>query len=286
MRPARARPGAVFVENFGNNKGGGILAQGASGVRLSGVTFAGNVTRTAGAGVSASDSARMIAVNSLFVGNTATVGNGDGGAASLEDIATAVLTNCTVADNVANRNGGGIAVLGSGEVTVQNSVLYGNSDGLNGAPVAGGNTSAQQLYVNPVSAASATVTHSVVEGGFAGPNLSGDPLFVRTPSPGDGDWETPGDNDYGVLRLRSGSPVIDAGDNTADLDAGGPGVETIADVATDLDGGPRLLDDPATADTGIGSAPIVDIGAYERDLLIFADGFESGDATAWSATTP
>jgi predicted outer membrane repeat protein len=274
---------SLFIENVGNNQGGGILAQGISRVRLDRVTFSGNIARFGG-GVDARLSAKIVAVNSLFVGNTATFGGGgDGGALVLENSATAVLTNCTVAQNVADRNGGGIAASGSGELTVQGSVLFGNSDALNGAPVAGGNTSAQQIFLTPDSSASAMVSHSVVEGGFSGPNLSDDPLFVRTPNPGDGDWETPGDNDFGDLRLRGGSPAIDAGDNTADLDASGEGTETIADVDTDLGGHPRRVDDPGTVDAGVGVAPIVDIGAYERGLLIFADGFESGDTSRWLA---
>ena len=35
------------------------------------------------------------------------------------------------------------------------------------------------------------------------------------------------------------------------------------DISTDLDDNPRFVDDPDTADTGIGSAPIIDMGAYE-----------------------
>lgn len=58
-------------------------------------------------------------------------------------------------------------------------------------------------------------------------------------------------NDYAPL---PGSPAIDAGDNLA----------VPVGVATDLVGNPRFIDDPATPDTGSGSAPIVDIGAIER----------------------
>jgi len=54
-------------------------------------------------------------------------------------------------------------------------------------------------------------------------------------------------------RLSTGSPCIDAGDNSAVPD----------DVTTDLDGNPRFVDDPYTEDTGVGDPPIVDMGAYE-----------------------
>ena len=59
-----------------------------------------------------------------------------------------------------------------------------------------------------------------------------------------------GDEDY---RLRPHSPAIDAGDNTA-LGVG---------VLTDLAGHPRFLDDERTPDSGVGPAPVVDMGAYE-----------------------
>lgn len=35
-------------------------------------------------------------------------------------------------------------------------------------------------------------------------------------------------------------------------------------IPYDLDGNPRFADDPAVTDTGAGTAPIVDIGAYEK----------------------
>jgi hypothetical protein len=82
-----------------------------------------------------------------------------------------------------------------------------------------------------------TVSYSNVQGGHAGAgNIDADPVFA--------------DADY---RLGSGSPCIDAGDNTAVTEP------------TDLDGNPRLLDDGCTDDTGNppDDAPYVDMGAYE-----------------------
>ncbi|MHC4094188.1 MAG: hypothetical protein ACYSVY_28595, partial [Planctomycetota bacterium] len=48
-------------------------------------------------------------------------------------------------------------------------------------------------------------------------------------------------------------PSIDAADNDAVPEG----------VTTDLDGNPRFADDPGTLDTGNGTPPIVDMGAYE-----------------------
>jgi hypothetical protein len=103
-------------------------------------------------------------------------------------------------------------------------------------------------------------TASVVN---TGGNVAGDPLFVDADGP-DADPTTTADNDY---RLGAGSPCVDAGDNGAlpadvlDLDGDGNALEP---VPLDLGGNPRRVDDPAVADTGAGVAPLVDMGALER----------------------
>jgi uncharacterized repeat protein (TIGR01451 family) len=79
-------------------------------------------------------------------------------------------------------------------------------------------------------------------------NINGDPLFVD-PDGTDGTVGTEDDD----LRLGAMSPAADAGNNA--------GID-LCDL--DLDGAPRFLDDPDVTDTGSGSAPIVDMGAYER----------------------
>lgn len=84
------------------------------------------------------------------------------------------------------------------------------------------------------------VRHSLVEGGWPGPgNLDADPLFA---DPLGGDF-----------RLRAGSPCIDAGSNP----------DVPPDIVTELEGKPRFLDDLLTPDTGVGMAPVVDMGVYE-----------------------
>ena len=61
-------------------------------------------------------------------------------------------------------------------------------------------------------------------------------------------WLAPSD-----LRLGGGSPAVDAGKNAG-----------IDRCSLDLEGGQRFLDAPAVADTGSGTAPIINTGAYER----------------------
>ncbi len=79
--------------------------------------------------------------------------------------------------------------------------------------------------------------------------MDSDPLFVQ-PNGDDGIVGTEDDN----LRLRRGSPAIDAADNAA------PG---LTGIFMDLDGNPRFVNDPTTPDGGNGISPIVDMGAYE-----------------------
>jgi hypothetical protein len=109
-------------------------------------------------------------------------------------------------------------------------------------------------------------------------NISADPKLVRLPSPGpDGVWDT-ADDDYGDLRLLPGSPCIDAGRNadvpadTADLDGDG---DTTEPLPFDLAGKVRFAENPATPDTGGGTPPIVDMGAYEyvRPGDVDGDGY-------------
>ena len=167
----------------------------------------------------------------LLAGNHAV--RGGGAHASSCAGGTVRFVNCTIADNGTSglhlRQGFPNAVgdLGSEQMNVANSILYGN----------GGN----QLVTESGSlGGTPTVDHSDVQSGFPGfGNFDLAPNFAA-----------PQMRDY---RLASGSPCIDAGNNGA--------IEP--SVKVDLAGGPRFLDDPNTADRGIGAAPVVDIGAFE-----------------------
>jgi hypothetical protein len=83
------------------------------------------------------------------------------------------------------------------------------------------------------------------------------------------------DNNY---RLGVGSIGIDAGRNAsvpsdaADLDGNGI---TRKPITVDLDDIPRFADDRAVRDTGDGLAPIVDLGAYERDPVAYRAQFRA-----------
>ncbi len=218
-------------------------------------------------------------------GVTITAGNANGGAANdngggmYNDIGGPTLRNCTLRDNKAGNSGGGMFNLSSNPV-LSNCVFRGNESLFDGggmfndqsAPVLtnctfSGNTmisvgeggamfndASNAVLTNCIlwgdesgtseifdtGGSVTTASFSDIAGGFPGAgNIDADPLFF--------------DKILGDLRVRAGSPCIDAGNNSAV--AAGEGV--------DLGGNPRFIDDISTFDTGSGTAPIVDMGAYE-----------------------
>jgi hypothetical protein len=201
-------------------------------------------------------------VNDLFTGNEAhdqrTVGlspAGLGGAvAALGDSS---VVNSTLSGNTSTDNGAGLYT--SGAAVVANSVVWGNrvdawvAPGEDPVPLV-------KMQIHRGSG-SLDILYSDVEGlfdtipgedppdpaNFPG-SIAADPLFVD--AAGADGWVGSEDDD---LRLGASSPAIDAGDNGW----------VPAYVSLDLDGNRRFADDPAVADTGSGTPPIVDMGAYE-----------------------
>ena len=124
---------------------------------------------------------------------------------------------------------------------------------------------AQQFYA-PDYYLNSTVQYSDIEGldhfldaeGSIG-NISVDPLFA---------------DPFSNLRLQCNSPCIDAGSNALLPGESGTGITgdaanlnymngTSEVLPRDLQLIERKMDDPAISDTGEGTAPIVDMGAYE-----------------------
>ena len=189
-------------------------------------------------------------VNCLFSGNFAARW---GGAIFGDGPSGDTITNCTFSQNVAGQSGGAIVefdyIRG-----LTNCILWGNRAGGEGGE------SAQIL------AEIMEINYCCVEGwtgdlGGVG-NIGDDPLWIDPDGP-DNISGTEDDN----VRLRAGSPCTDAGSNDADTDLRTPGVQPLP--AFDLDDNPRFTDDPDTPDTGQGTPPIVDIGAYEGPRQAF-----------------
>jgi hypothetical protein len=133
------------------------------------------------------------------------------------------ILNCTFSENTGGQAGS--LYVDTGDPILRNCVLWN----------AGSATEIEVVSGTPV------VSHSLIRGGWPGDgNVDADPRLV-CPSAGD-------------LRLQAGSPAIDAGLNAA----------VPPEVTVDLDGSPRFVDDPTVEpDPGVGTPPVVDMGAFE-----------------------
>ncbi len=247
----------VFVGNMGSWGAGAISTHTNEGVLIN-CRFVGNASEGTGeyyggGALSLYNPAGMSLINCTFTGNS----SGYGGAILSSPNSGAygsTLTNCTFSGNSATAAGGGLYIH-HGSPTLADCILWENTD-------ADGSDETAQFHIG---SGQPRISYSCVQGwtgDFGGEgNIGDDPLF----------WDADGEDDvFGTeddnLRLRPGSPCIDAADNTAvpadDLDLDGDD-DTEEPIPFDIDGNPRFVDDPDTDDTGNGEAPIVDMGAYE-----------------------
>ena len=183
-------------------------------------------------------------INTVFMNNTAygtempsgqTLGN-FGAAIAATDFSNTNVTviNSVLANNTAGE-GAGIAAYQSSTADIRNSILWNNT-------ATGVGISLRAAQVN----GNFNVDYSIVAGLLSDPgggtypgSSESDPLFVNLAQ-----------NDF---HLQAASPAIDAGNN-ASVPPTSP---------NDLDGNLRKADVPGVPDTGAGTAPIVDMGAYE-----------------------
>lgn len=200
--------------------------------------------------------------NVLFSGNRAIQG---AYAAMYARLTTAgsVFNNLTIVENQTDGNFavGGANFDSTAQGTLSNSILWGNKIRAVSGPVTV--NQASQIQV----AGALTIDSCLVEGwtgSIPGTATSGDnPLMSDVLGPD----AVPGTLDDDP-RPAPGSPAIDSGNNTL-VGAG---------VSSDLDGNERFVDDPDTIDLGVGSAPIVDRGAYELQVpAVFCNGDANGD---------
>jgi len=252
--------GCIFIKNLANIAGGGIVNLNSSPVMMENA-FIGNSASFGGA--MSNNGQDMVShptmVNCTFSGNYAQF---NGGGIHNYVNASPTLTNCSFSQNEALDYGGAIDIEYGSILTLTNCILWGNKAPM-GAQVA--------LKQNPdADPSNITISYSAVQDGEAGIYLEGectlewdsnsvisdDPLFMDA----DGlDNEIGTDDDN--LRLLFGSLCIDAGNNEADVDAYTSGVQGLPLI--DFDGEPRFVEDPNVPNTGNGTPPIVDMGAYE-----------------------
>jgi len=253
---------SVFERNRDTDTGGAVELGYGMTYNIVNCAFRNNTTRNRGGAVWVNGSASAGFATANFI-NCEFVGNecwgpqpsywSWGGAVAARD-AIVSFNNCTVAYNDAGLS----AIYAQNSlISVENSIVRGNTDDNGGG-------FASQISGDETSLI--TITQSNVQGIAPGDgNIDEDPLFVELPSDGGDGWADD-NNTLGDLHVRLGSPCIDAGDNgllpadIADLNGNGDTAETLP---YDLSGAPRRMDDVA-ADTGAGTPPIVDMGAYEH----------------------
>ncbi len=218
-----------------------------------------------GGGIYCYNSSPTIA-NNTITGNSATGSYASGGgiycSGGFPTIANNTITGNSATSSSGSASGGGI-YCSSSSPTIANTIVAFNSSGIyntgSGTPMLRSNCVFGNTAYNYSGLTDPTGTNG---------NIRVDPLFIRNTSPGpDGQWGT-ADDDYGDLRLRSGSPCIDAGRNadvpadTADVDGDG---NTTEPLPFDLGGGPRVM------------YQRVDMGAYEYRYRGPADADRDAD---------
>ncbi|MGA2071057.1 MAG: right-handed parallel beta-helix repeat-containing protein [Sedimentisphaerales bacterium] len=273
--------------------GGGMYTYYGGNVIITNCKFVGNIAYgggiyygqcLGGSGGGMYNEGNAIITNCIFTGNSARSGNGASGGnggglgGGMCNDGYSEVTNCTFSGNSAEEGYGGGICAGTRYMPltqIANCILY-NDTAFDGNEIA-------LLESEYYGYGTTDVNYSDVKGGQEGVygnsqwgpgNIDADPCFVRYGYWGDANdpnmYVEPNDPNAiwidGNYRLLSGSPCIDAGDNNsvppdyADLDNDG---NTTERTPLDLDGFPRFIDDLCTTDTGNGTPPIVDMGAYE-----------------------
>jgi hypothetical protein len=178
--------------------------------------------------------------------------------------------NCTFSGNQSSGAAAAVGTTGSAYLALENCILWGNKSN-SGAGIAA------QLSIESYTTYS--ISHCCIQGWagqYTGTHvLNADPLFRRAPSGGADGWGVGGNDDFGDLRTSPVSPCVDAGGNAsvpsdvADVDKDSDTTEVLP---LDFAGRPRFADIQHWPDTGVGTAPIVDMGAFEADSETDSDG--------------
>lgn len=255
-----------FTQN--SSVSGAIYTSGAN-LSLDHCVFSSNSAVGSGAAIRGSASSVLNVTTCSFLGNIAS----DGGGVSFSET-TANLTNCIFSGNTSvggYGHGGGAACPGaSGAISFVNCTFTGNAAATQGPAILNNSSSANCSLTNcivwgnycpkPQTYSGLIMSYCCLDANGTGTgNIVANPLFVDATGP-DKIAGTADDN----LRLRAGSPCIDAGMNGA----------IPLSVTTDRDDEARFIDDPTALDTGNGTPPIVDMGAYEGShpaFIISAD---------------
>jgi predicted outer membrane repeat protein len=233
----------TFSGNSAYYSGGGMYNDNSNSPTLTNVTFGSNSAQYGGGMFNLSSNPTL--TNVTFSDNSFTVSKeiDSSGGGMYNRSSSPTLTNVTFSGNSANSNGGGMYNIGSSNPTLTNVIMWGDS-ALYGPEIYNDNSDASISY-SDIEGCIVSGSWNSACGADSGHNIDADPLFV--------------DATGGNLRLQLISPAIDAGNNAA----------VPITVTTDLDGNPRFVDIPTVPDTGTGTPPIVDMGAYEATFTVF-----------------
>ncbi len=222
------------------------------------VTFVGN-SATNGGGMGNFNNSSPTLTNVTFAGNSSDAGGG-----MINNNSSPTLTNVTFAGNSSTSTGGGMFNASNSNPIIQNSIFWNNKDNT------GTGTATASIYNN---VSTPIISYSLVQGqnpagtgNLDGTDVNNDPDFVQTVDPNTAPTSA------GNLRLQTGSPAIDVGNNA------------VVTAATDLGGITRILDGDGNA------SAIVDMGAYEfatcpSSNILYVNvnvGGGSNDGTNWT----
>ena len=253
-----------FTQNFGGHYGGGMYNY-RTDLTILNCVFERNRTGDRGGAMYTYGGNQQLG-NCAFVDNYAS----SWGAARFTRHCAETLTNCLFVGNWADK-------IGAAVYSFNNTSQFTNCTFADNIAPNGSSLACEHVFVGPSDInitncifwddgdeiwnndnSIITITYSDVQGGWPGEgNIDADPCFVEP-----GYWDPNGAWIEGDYLLLPGSPCIDAGDNSA----------IPPSVITDLDGYPRIR------------GPAVDMGAYERPLVLFvdADAVGANNGSSWS----
>ncbi|UCC29872.1 MAG: right-handed parallel beta-helix repeat-containing protein [Phycisphaerales bacterium] len=252
----------VWRGNTAHRGGGGIFMY-RTDVAMTNCKFIANKSYLFGGAMNTSGSDSTL-INCMFFGNTA---EASGGAIFYDNYSFVTLVNCVLSGNRAVSSGGAIYHLKGSDLNLTNCTFVGNiTDDQRGALMRvngefdncifwdnsdadGTGESSQIRFGDPVVDFSCIQGWTGALGGLS--NTGDDPVFADH----DGQDNIVGTKDDD-LRLSPRSPRIDVGNN----------VPVPLWITTDLDGLQRFVDISDAPDSGNGTPPIVDMGAYEHGV--------------------
>ncbi|MBN1536256.1 MAG: DUF11 domain-containing protein [Anaerolineales bacterium] len=232
---------SAIYNNVAGGHGGGIYNWYQAALTVINCTIYNNTANYGGGGIYSGpdEGASLTLINSTLFSNTAQYGGAIYNGAPGYTGTAMTLVNSTIVSNTATNSGGGLYNRDA-IPTLNNAIFWGNS-APSGSQVFNYTSNIPNIsYSNIQDSGGSGGGWDTALGVDGGGNVDVDPLFV--------------DASTGNLHLQLTSLVNDAGNNNL----------VPVGITTDLDGAPRFMDVPGISDTGSGTMPIVDMGAYEN----------------------